>query len=95
MSLKDFRNPVELRKNQYATSVNLNARANLHENHSTNRVPWFRWYFDQIRVPSGISMFEIGCGPGHFWRQNDDRIPASIYHLSDHSIGMVKETRAY
>ena len=90
-----FQNPPALRTGQYATSVNLNARANLHINYSTAEIPWFSWYFDQIDLPDRVDMLEIGCGPGHFWRENADRIPTSRYVLTDLSTGMVTETREH
>ena len=90
-----FQNPTALRADQYATSANLNARANLHINHSTAKIPWFTWYFDRIVISDEIDVLEIGCGPGHFWRENAERIPTSSYILTDLSTGMVSETRGH
>ena len=84
-----FQNPEALRKDQYATSVNLNARTNLHAGYSTAPVPWFTWYFDRAGIPAGIEFLELGCSPAHFWRENANRLADSRYTLTDLSTGMV------
>jgi SAM-dependent methyltransferase len=86
--------PEFLRQQQYATSANLDARIALHVLFSTNPYGWFRWLFDQLSLPGGSRVLELGCGAGSFWRQNLDRIPNSwAILLSDFSAGMLEDAR--
>jgi SAM-dependent methyltransferase len=83
-----------LKNEQYRTSVNLQARINLHQRFGSNSYPWFRWVFDQLEIQPGQQIVEIGCGPGHLWRKNSNRIPEGArIMLGDLSIGMVGEAR--
>lgn len=79
---------------QYRDAGNLRARMALHERFSTNRYGWQRWVFDQLAVPVGGAVLELGCGPGQLWRENLDRVPAGWrVALTDFSPGMVAEAR--
>jgi SAM-dependent methyltransferase len=82
---------------QYRTAENLDVRVSLHQRFSTNRYGWHRWVFDQLDLPaSGRAVLEIGCGPGHLWRQNRDRLPSgAAIVLADLSRGMLSEARRY
>ncbi|MDH5506626.1 MAG: class I SAM-dependent methyltransferase [Anaerolineae bacterium] len=84
-----------LRKEQYSDSSKLQARAGLHAGYSTNPQGWLNWLFEQLALTPGSQILELGCGPGSLWRENRERIPASLTcMLSDLSIGMAREARA-
>jgi ubiquinone/menaquinone biosynthesis C-methylase UbiE len=90
-----FTDPTYLRTQQYRDATNLNARIALHRRFSTNRHPWPRWVFDQLRLPPRCTLLELGCGPGDLWAENHERIPQGWeITLSDLSPGMVREARA-
>jgi SAM-dependent methyltransferase len=77
-------------RSQYRETSNLDARLALHERYSTNRYGWHRWVFDQLSLPPGCTILELGCGPAYLWQENADRTPAGwTVTLSDASIGMV------
>ena len=79
---------------QYKTPANLDARVYLHQRFSTNPYPWQRWVFDHLVLPDQAHILEIGCGPGHLWQQNLDRIaPGWQVMLADLSSGMLAEAR--
>jgi len=93
---------------QYRDATNLDARVQLHRRFSTNPYGWNRWYFDQLNLPPEAMsrashgwparhrrILELGCGPGHLWRDNLDRIPATWeVTLSDFSTGMAQQAQA-
>ncbi|MBT5874712.1 MAG: class I SAM-dependent methyltransferase, partial [Candidatus Latescibacteria bacterium] len=82
-------------RDQYRTSVHLNARIDLHDRFSTNPYDFSLWIFDQMTFPSNCHALEVGCGTGKLWFANQDRLPPDIQiTLSDFSIGMVSETRS-
>jgi ubiquinone/menaquinone biosynthesis C-methylase UbiE len=79
---------------QYHNASNLNARAQLHIQFSKNKYGWFRWAFEQIDLPPTARFLELGCGPGWFWVENSNRIPAGWdITLSDFSPGMRQEAQ--
>jgi len=79
-------------REQYKDGSNLRARINLHERFATNPYGFFRWEFDQMRLPSDASVLEIGSGTAAFWSQNAGRIPAGwTITLSDFSAGIMRD----
>ena len=79
---------------QYRNASNLNARAQLHARFSTNPYGWLHWLFDQLDLPPGCQVLEVGCGPGGLWLENRSRPPAGWkIVLSDLSAGMVHQAR--
>jgi ubiquinone/menaquinone biosynthesis C-methylase UbiE len=79
---------------QYRDAGNLDARVQLHERFSTNTYGWHPWVFDQLGLMPDQRVLEIGCGPGHLWRNNLARLPESLdVTLSDLSEGMLAEAR--
>lgn len=81
-----------LKNTQYGTSDKLNARIKLHQRFGTNPVPWMRWVFDQLEITPGMTVLEVGCGPGNLWKENLDRIPAEMRVIAgDLSHGMALE----
>jgi len=84
-----------LKAEQYKDASNLSARAALHRLFSVNSHPWHRWVFDAFELPESCHILEIGCGTGHLWLENRDRIPPGwTVVLSDLSSGMVHEARS-
>ncbi|MDQ2884546.1 MAG: methyltransferase domain-containing protein [Chloroflexota bacterium] len=92
--MPDLSNQQYLLNEQYKDASNLNARIQLHQRFSTNATDWHRWVFEQFAITEGSRILELGCGPGHLWRKNLDRIPARCQiTLSDFSEGMLQEAR--
>lgn len=79
---------------QYKDASRLKARIQLHQRFSTNHYGWFKWLFDQLSLPGGADILEIGCGSGMLWSENKDRIPLDwSITQSDFSPGMLREAR--
>ncbi len=77
---------------QYVDSKNLLARASLHAQYSTNPQGWANWLFQQIELEDGLTVLDVGCGPGGLWRSHLDSIPTGCrLVLTDSSPGMVSE----
>ncbi|HMN62934.1 MAG TPA: hypothetical protein PJ988_21385, partial [Anaerolinea sp.] len=92
MEINDYHN---LRSRQYRDGSNLNARAALHQNYSTNPQGWFNWLFEQSGIRPGERLLEVGGGPGYLWRDCLPLLPAGCrLGFSDFSPGMVAEARA-
>ena len=86
--------PDYLRRQQYADSRNLDARFQLHDRYSANQYGWHEWVFDNLDLPDGARILEIGCGPGLFWQKNAPRLPAGWdVTLADLSTGMLIDAR--
>lgn len=80
---------------QYRDPSNLSARIQLHQRFSTNRTGWFHWLFDQLSLPVGAHILELGCGRGDLWAENRARLPAGLrITLTDRSPGMVQAARS-
>jgi SAM-dependent methyltransferase len=83
-----------LRGEQYRDASNLNARVYVHRQFSTNDHRWYHWVFDHFDLPAWCGILDVGCGPGHLWLENEDRIPGGWkITLSDLSPGMVQEAQ--
>lgn len=94
MSNSKFQDREYLRKSQYQSADNLNARISLHENYSTNPIPWLAWVFHQMEIPEGAAILELGAGNGKLWAQNHEAIAAEwTMLLSDLSVGMLASAR--
>jgi ubiquinone/menaquinone biosynthesis C-methylase UbiE len=84
-----------LLRQQYRTGANLNARIALHTRFSTNRIGWYRWFFDLLSKLDARAILEVGSGTGKLWSENLDRIPdAWSITLSDLSAGMLDGARS-
>ena len=82
-----------LRTDQYKDSAKLGARAQLYR-FNTNPHGWLKWVFDRFGLSPTSRVLELGCGPGHLWTANLDRIPDGWdVILSDLSPGMIREAR--
>ncbi len=81
---------------QYRDASKLQARMGLHDRYGVNPYNWHRWVFDQLDLPPGGSVLELGCGPAMLWRENGERIPAGwTVVLADLSVGMLQEARRH
>ncbi len=80
-------------KTQYATPVNLEKRIRLQRDYRVNPHAWHAWALDQIVLPDGARVLELGCGPGKLWRENAQRPPRWRLMLSDFSPGMAAAAR--
>ncbi len=93
--MHNFTDPKYLVNSQYRDAANLNARIALHTRFATDAYPWQRWVFDQLALPAGARVLELGSGPGRLWIENADRLPPDWeITLSDLSPGMVAEAQA-
>lgn len=82
-----------LKNDQYKTSINLQARSNLHHRYGINPHPWQEWVYDLLDLQPDDYVLEVGCGPGGLWANNLERLPDNtMIVLSDLSIGMVYES---
>lgn len=87
-----IRSKEDLRQ-QYQDASNLHARAAIYR-YGTAPQPWLRWVFDQLQIPEGSRVLELGCGSAGLWRANLDRLPGSWrIILSDLMAGMLKAAR--
>jgi SAM-dependent methyltransferase len=79
---------------QYRNDANLTARITLHQRFSTNPISWNRWVFDQMQLPAGVRVLELGAGTGVLWSENRDRLPAGLeLVVTDSSEGMLRAAR--
>lgn len=77
---------------QYKTSENLNIRGNLHS-YNTNKTDWNNWCFNQMQIPDGARILELGCGTGELWYKNSNLLNKNWeITLSDFSAGMLQST---
>ena len=89
--MSKFTDQQYLKTDQYKDSSNLDARVEIHKRFSTNPYGWFNWVFDALmKLPANARILELGCGPGHMWRECASRIPSGWdITLSDLSSGML------
>ena len=81
--------------NQYADSQKLQARARLAREFTSAEVGWFVWAAQQMPIPSGADILDVGCGPAWFWPEAVTVWPRDIsLTLVDQSAGMVEEAMA-
>jgi SAM-dependent methyltransferase len=81
-------------REQYASDRNLRSRINLHAQYSINPTPWAAWVFDQLDLPPGGEVLELGAGPGTLWDTNRSRLgDGCSVVLTDASAGMVRTAR--
>lgn len=77
---------------QYKTSVNINARIQLHRRFSHNPVAWFSWIANQISFESMERILEVGCGNGQLWQKAPAQaLEGKEIHVTDISSGMVED----
>lgn len=90
--MRDLTDRSYLRDEQYRDSRNLDARVRLHQLFSVIRGSLNRWLFERIPADPTSRVLELGCGPGHFWRETRDLRPRGWRVVcTDLSPGMVAE----
>jgi SAM-dependent methyltransferase len=93
--MTDLTDRAYLRGEQYRDGCNLDARVRLHQRFSENSESPNRWMIRRLRPGTTGRVLELGCGPGHFWRDTRDLRPAGWRVVcTDLSPGMVAEARA-
>ncbi|MGC2191013.1 MAG: class I SAM-dependent methyltransferase [Candidatus Dormiibacterota bacterium] len=77
---------------QYRDGTNLGARQDLYRRFGTARRTWQAWVFDQLRLPEGARILEVGGGSGRLWVENRERmLPGWRVTVTDRSPGMLAE----
>jgi ubiquinone/menaquinone biosynthesis C-methylase UbiE len=80
-------------KEQYLNSSNLSSRLGLHS-YNINKTDWHVWCFDNMKIPAGARVLELGCGNGILWEKNMDRVHKDWdIVLSDLSEGMLRDAQ--
>lgn len=78
---------------QYATSANLDRRADLHAAYA--RTDWFGWVADYLDLAAGSRVLDAGCGPAWLWQRASAAMPENLrLTLLDASEGMMTEASA-
>lgn len=81
-------------RREYADDTRYNARVELHQRFGGGPFRVHRAVFDQLRLPADAAVLELGCGSGHFWAANAERVPAGwTIVLADLSPGMIAAAR--
>ena len=84
-----------LRRVQYGSAVNLNARIQIHKRFTTSNRTWEDFVFEHLPDLGGKSLLALGCGNAVQWRTNQHRFaPDASIILTDLSEGMLQEARA-
>jgi len=92
--VKNLTDRAYLRNEQYRDGRNLDARVRLHQQFSVSPGSLNRWLLQRIQAGSTSGVLELGCGPGHFWRETRDLRPSTWRVVcTDLSPGMVAEAR--
>lgn len=87
-------NMEQLWMNQYKNASNLSARICLHDQFSTNKLGWHKWFFQQIQLRDNLNILDLGCGNASLWLRNIDKIPSGCkITLTDISDGMLEDAR--
>ena len=83
-----------LKKLQYGTTKNLEARIKIHQLFSTNAESLHTWAGKLMPIEGPVKVLEVGCGTGIFWKENLQRLPrGSELTLTDFSEAMVEKAR--
>lgn len=92
--MKHQYDPVYLQNQAYDDASDLNIRTHILSYYRAQANGWYRWLFEQLRLPAGDRILELGCGPGDLWQQNAKHVYAGWrICLTDLSSGMVTAAR--
>lgn len=92
--MKNLTDRNYLLQRQYSDASNLQARIALHQCYSTNPQGLPHWFIEHLQVPGSGRVLEVGCGPGGYWPEISESIPASWQiTVSDFSPGMLAQAR--
>jgi SAM-dependent methyltransferase len=79
---------------QYRDAANFDARVRIYELFDVDPERWPRWLFGRLELRAGERVLALGCGTGNLWRENADRLQATLsLTLTDLSAGMISEAR--
>lgn len=96
-SLSDIIQMIHTENNwgeQYRNALRLQARIQLYDRFSANKIGWHRWFFDQLGSIPDLKILELGCGDAALWSRNIDMVPPSWnITLTDISQGMLEAAR--
>jgi ubiquinone/menaquinone biosynthesis C-methylase UbiE len=95
MDTSPYQDKDYLLHDQYKDSSHLRERYQILRQLGLDFPTWYRWVFDHIPQTPHQRLLEVGAGPGFFWQENLDRLPATWkITVSDFSPGMVQEAQA-
>lgn len=87
-------NSTEIVKEQYQTADKLNIRIALHQEYSTNKIPFGDWIVSNYQIKPGCRILELGCGTGDMWKEHLSLVrDVEQLVLSDFSKGMLETTK--
>ena len=93
-------NKEYLKKDQYSTTKNLEARIKIHQ-FTTNKYSFHEWIFNQYDLikfdrDKEIKVLDVGCGTGVFWKKNIENFKDFKLDITftDFSDAMVEKEKA-
>lgn len=91
----DSAKKARLRRFQYGTAANLEARIRIHHLFSSTSSSFYSWAGWLMPFDQAMDILEVGCGTGTFWLDNWPRLAkGSTLCLTDVSAAMVDRSRS-
>jgi ubiquinone/menaquinone biosynthesis C-methylase UbiE len=83
---------ASLLADQYADASNLSTRGAFNDRYTVTDTHPHRWVRDELTLPDGARVLDLGCGPGAFWTLDGGHVPADWSPvLADFSPGMAAD----
>ena len=93
-------NKEYLKKDQYSTTKNLEARIKIHQ-FTTNKYSFHEWIFSQYDLSKfdknkELKILDVGCGTGEFWKKNIENFKNLKLDITftDFTEAMIQKTKA-